>query len=251
MNILSLNNQILQLNYNSTDNIIYLSKCISNKYTMEHLEIDDNSILNILDTKYYINKFKLINDYKYNSYLDNIITNTIIYDKVIISYKINKNNNKEIVCIKYNFPKKNSHDFLLSLSDPITQIDDNVFIGNLVGAIDKKLLDSKNIKNIVHVFEDDLDSYNFNNISFKINDDINENIEKYLIDFKEFLNKCLGNIFVHCQHGSSRSGSFIIYYLMIKYNLSFENALFFAKFKRNGICPNEGFVKSLKKLKNK
>lgn len=245
MNLLKLNNEILNLGYNPENNIIYLSKVSSDKYIMPHLEINENSVIEIINKKYFLKEFIFIN-HKLNSYLDNIKSGTIYYDKIYISYRINKNKKKEIVCIQYIFPQKNSKEFLESLTQPITFITDNIFIGNLLASIDNDILISYKINNIVHVFEDKLDSFNLNNLMIPICDSEKENITKYFDNFIKFIDNCDGNILIHCQHGSSRSGSFVILYLMYKYKISFENALFFARFKRNGIYPNGNFRNILK-----
>jgi protein-tyrosine phosphatase len=247
MHSLKLNNEILNFDYNTENNIIYLSKISSDKYIIPHLEINENTIMEIINKKYILKDFISI-EHKLNSYLDNMKSGTIYFDKIYISYRINQNNKKEIICIQYIFPEKNSKEFLESLTLPITNITENIFIGNLVAAIDNDILIKYKINNIVHVFEDNLNSFNLNNLMIPICDSEKENIAKYFDNFIKFIDKCDGNILIHCQHGSSRSGSFVILYLMYKYKLSFQNALFIARFKRNGIYPNEKFSSALKKF---
>lgn len=54
------------------------------------------------------------------------------------------------------------------------------------------------------------------------------------------------NILVHCMAGVSRSASMIIYYLMRKYNMSFEDAYKLVKSKRTIVNPNKSFQAQLK-----
>jgi protein-tyrosine phosphatase len=81
-----------------------------------------------------------------------------------------------------------------------------------------------------------------NHLIIPIDDNQNIDITKYFDSFIQFiiLNKNK-NILVHCQHGSSRSGSFIVFYLMYFHKMKYLEALEYAKSKRYGICPNDGF----------
>lgn len=55
-------------------------------------------------------------------------------------------------------------------------------------------------------------------------------------------------VLVHCHAGVSRSASMVIGYLMIKHNMSYQNAYMHVKLKRNIICPNPGFKRQLRSL---
>ena len=50
--------------------------------------------------------------------------------------------------------------------------------------------------------------------------------------------RAVGNVLVHCYHGSSRSASFVIAYLINKSGLDYENAKQSVKDKRPSISPN-------------
>lgn len=58
-----------------------------------------------------------------------------------------------------------------------------------------------------------------------------------------------GAILVHCAQGVSRSVSVIIAYLMFKYNLLYDQALYAVRRKLESAQPNEGFVDQLKAFK--
>jgi len=65
----------------------------------------------------------------------------------------------------------------------------------------------------------------------------------------EFIDNFLSRgekVLVHCTAGVSRSASVVIYYLMKKFNLSFEEADQIVRSKRPIIEPNPGFRKQLK-----
>lgn len=59
------------------------------------------------------------------------------------------------------------------------------------------------------------------------------------------------NILVHCMAGISRSVSMIIYYLMKKYNLSYDNSYYIIKHTRPIVNPNESFKTQLKAYQTK
>lgn len=54
-----------------------------------------------------------------------------------------------------------------------------------------------------------------------------------------------GAILIHCAQGISRSVAFTIAYLMYKYKLSLQNALYAVQRRRDGAQPNEGFMEQL------
>ena len=248
------NNNKYDINYNSNNNVIYESKLLAPKYYLDRLELQDkNNTLKLFDNTYSFNILPEVSLIKINNHLDNITSKTYkLNNYIYISTRNNCRNKKEITFICYIFPKKNSKEFLKSLCKPINKIDDKIFIGNLLSAIDYNIIKNNNIKNIVHIFEEELDNYKLNFMNILINDNINEDISKYFDKFIKFINDSKGNVLIHCQHGSSRSGSFVILYLMYKYKINFNNALFFAKYKRNGIYPNKNFINQLKKIdKNK
>jgi protein-tyrosine phosphatase len=135
-----------------------------------------------------------------------------------------------------------------SLATPINHIIDNIYIGNLLSAIDENILLENRIESIVSVFDGFepmfRDKYKYLHISIDDNEDVD--ISSYFDAFDKFITENEGkNILIHCQHGSSRSGSFVVYYLIKYHNMRFPDALKYAKEKRFCINPNKGFVKQL------
>ncbi|KIX99696.1 uncharacterized protein Z520_04331 [Fonsecaea multimorphosa CBS 102226] len=53
-------------------------------------------------------------------------------------------------------------------------------------------------------------------------------------------------VLVHCKQGISRSGAFVVAFLMRKFKLSYSAALTLARESRPEICPNSGFEKQLR-----
>lgn len=64
--------------------------------------------------------------------------------------------------------------------------------------------------------------------------------------FLEHVVNSRDKVLVHCMAGISRSVSLIVYYLMKKYHLDFDNALQFVKNKRKIANPNNSFKLQLK-----
>lgn len=58
------------------------------------------------------------------------------------------------------------------------------------------------------------------------------------------------HVYVHCNAGVSRSPAVVIAYLMKTKRISYEQAFFQVKQKRNVINPNPGFVQQLKQYEN-
>lgn len=84
---------------------------------------------------------------------------------------------------------------------------------------------------------------------FDIDDDILEDILRYLPETTEIIEKHLKmnhKILVHCMMGMSRSASVVIAYLMRYKRMNFPSALYYVKSKRPIVSPNPGFINQLK-----
>ncbi|SMN22606.1 similar to Saccharomyces cerevisiae YIR026C YVH1 Protein phosphatase involved in vegetative growth at low temperatures, sporulation, and glycogen accumulation [Maudiozyma saulgeensis] len=106
--------------------------------------------------------------------------------------------------------------------------------------------------------------YTLKNIS--IDDIPQENILQYFNETNKFIDECLfpneleydpnlvsfkkkaqkNGILIHCQAGESRSVAFVTAYLMYRYGLKLNQALYAIKRKRPSVKPNDGFLKQLK-----
>jgi protein-tyrosine phosphatase len=191
-------------------------------------------------------EFKEIDKYEINHPISNFTTKSYANNNLIVSTRLNINNNEEITFVLYNEDIK-SKKFMDSLSEPINHIVDNIFIGNLLAAIDDSILDKYEIKSIVQVFDGFKPTHNkYNYLLIEIDDNLNTDIQMYFNNFINFINKYKNeNILIHCQHGSSRSGSFVIFYLMYFKKMTFDEAFTFAKNKRFCINPNDYFKNQL------
>jgi protein-tyrosine phosphatase len=151
--------------------------------------------------------------------------------------------------------------FYASLMQSISHIIDNVYIGNLYAAIDEETLRSNNIQSIVQVFDgfDPVFPSDYDYLVISIEDRTDISIKEQFPRFLSFLEgkvkppnhptgQPAGNVLIHCQHGSSRSGTFVILYLMYYHAMSFEDALQYARRKRLGIFPNPSFQRQLKEF---
>ncbi|OMJ75470.1 hypothetical protein SteCoe_25393 [Stentor coeruleus] len=68
------------------------------------------------------------------------------------------------------------------------------------------------------------------------------------LSFIEQARRANQNVLVHCAAGISRSASFVIAYIMVKYNYSFDQAKELVKQKRGCVWPNSGFKCQLNAL---
>ena len=144
---------------------------------------------------------------------------------------------------------------LNSLAVDIQPFIDNLYIGNLCGALNETLLKKHDIKCVIHLFEDsnlfedDPDKHSY---VFQIEDDPFQELSDYFQMFDLILDiSQIDHVLIHCQHGSSRTGAFTLYYLIKHKKMSYQEALEYAKNIRAGIKPNPGFVAQLKSLSSR
>ena len=160
----------------------------------------------------------------------------------------NKNleNNEDDSDTKKNGIKENPN-LVKNMITPMSQITDNLYLGNFYDALNIKKLSKIGIKKVLSLITDkQLLSYPIE-IEHKliyINDLPRENIIKYFGECLLFIddNK---KVLVHCMAGSSRSASIVIAYLMWKNQLDFKETVKFVEQIRPCINPNYGFVKQL------
>ena len=128
----------------------------------------------------------------------------------------------------------------------ITQITDNIFLGDIDGAMNCNLLKKKNIKYIInctkHIQNYCNDMTYFN---IQVDDTYNQLIETFFDSSYEFIESAMknnnGNIFIHCHAGVSRSVTILTSYLMKKNNWNVEDTIKFIKNKRDIVNPNLDF----------
>jgi protein-tyrosine phosphatase len=147
----------------------------------------------------------------------------------------------------------------------------NLYISDWISANNKDLLLYKNITHIVNVSQvpnsfPELFIY----LKVDIEDDDDENIDKYFTKVSRFINNAIlkgGYVLVHCIAGISRTllvsdetaplghpegmcarrARVVIGYLIQKRKMKLKEAFDLVKLKRKKICPNEGFLEQLHK----
>lgn len=119
----------------------------------------------------------------------------------------------------------------------------SLFIGDAEAAKNKNWISQNKINTIISIGLEAEPKIKIKDVVYHkiaLRDQKTENISQY---FQEVIQLILkgrqhGNVLIHCFHGSSRSASFLIAYLMAVGKLTYENALSYAKNKRNSISPN-------------
>lgn len=155
--------------------------------------------------------------------------------------------------------KKENVQNLYMLSSAPSKILPQLFCGDETSAKDKSFLLKHNIHKIV-VAGRNLSLYHkedqrFHYYSIPIADDESEDISQYFSPVIDFIDKTNNeskkndcSTLVHCRMGESRSGAFIVAYLMKTLNMNAEEALEFAQKQRPVIQPNDGFWKQLQEF---
>lgn len=129
---------------------------------------------------------------------------------------------------------------------------DNIYLSNLISAENFKLIEQHSIGVVCRLSEDRNKTIYGPNIKFH-NYEVEDNIiagNDMLLAASEIckiIDNSECNVLVHCNEGQSRSASVIIYYLITRYNKSYEEALQMLKNIKHDVRPNEVFEKKLRK----
>ena len=145
-------------------------------------------------------------------------------------------------------------DKIYKIPTPINHICDNVYLGDFRAADDLSLLKEKNITAIVNCAFNLPSKFKkeIRYLNLKLADEKNVEIIPALENAYNFIKEDPNRqILVHCVHGSSRSGSTVIFYLMKDKKWDYETCFNYVKERRNIIKPNEGFKKQLIDYYNK
>ena len=136
----------------------------------------------------------------------------------------------------------------------LDEIIDNVWLGNYSAAEDIKDLQSKGIKKILTLIDQDGPNYKnedgFIHKKLKVEDAVNQNIIRYFGECLKFI-KGKEKVLVHCMAGASRSATIVIAYIMWTEKKNFSDALNLTQKKRFIVYPNAGFREQLKLFENK
>ena len=130
----------------------------------------------------------------------------------------------------------------------INHIIDNLYASSKEIAEDINILNQNNITTIISLNNQSFEyPLTMTHYRFDTEDNPNFNMKEYYDIIYNIIIKS-NNVLVHCDAGVSRTGSIIIYYLMSKYNISYDEALEYALSKRPSISPNNGFELGLRLL---
>jgi len=135
----------------------------------------------------------------------------------------------------------------------IDKIIDYLYLGNEDAAINKQILQEKDISRIVIAgsFLEKKFPGEMEYLELDVNDATSDDIKKYFIPAYQFIDKARKEgktILVHCAAGVSRSAAIVTSYLMIANKWGFEQAYQFVKNKRSIVCVNSGFKKQLEEF---
>jgi len=209
-----------------------------------------------------LTKVSLDKTYEYINYYTTSITVSEPEKKSEREYLTNYNNidhskytdeqtNKRILQEKSYY-----NQYFCFFSDP-TLIVDNIYLGSAYNAASYNTLESYNITVIFNITKEITNYYpnNFIYEKYDISDNNSDSIYDYL---DEIYTRILyhqentpGNIFIHCYAGKSRSASIVIYYLIKKYNYTFDNAIDLLLEKRDIINPSFRLSKDIIKRLNR
>lgn len=134
------------------------------------------------------------------------------------------------------------------LMHPISYIEDNIYIGNIVAATNDKTLLDNGITAVINLSHQSIEyPDNIKHLDIFIKDSPDVEISNYFDQTYKFINKHNknGKVLVHCYAGVSRSSTIVLYYLMRKYQIDLLEALYTVMDKRMVINPNKGFLVQL------
>jgi len=121
---------------------------------------------------------------------------------------------------------------------------DNIYVGDIFSTNSRVLL--ANVQCIVSLVENVIQHSNIAYLSIPIDDHPEVNIIPICEVVYDYIEQHAGkHILVHCQAGGSRSVATVIYYIMKKYNKTYDEAYTFFHSRRENMNMNKGFVAQL------
>lgn len=137
------------------------------------------------------------------------------------------------------------------VSDP-SHIIDNIYLGSAYNVGNLDTLQQLEIERVLNVTKEIPCSYPdiFTYKTILVKDTRDSFLSNYLDDAYHFLiDNPSQPVMVHCYMGSSRSATIVIYYLMKKYKMPYNEALDYVKTKRNCVNLNKNFAEELQNIK--
>lgn len=196
--------------------------------------------------------FKVSYDKLYDYIIPNIVDEVIIDDTMEQYHNIIKVENYRNEEIGNNNKRLLEHvgiysEYSIFFGEP-THIIDNIYLGSAFNAASYETLKKHGIETIINMTREISNYYpdEFNYIQYELHDNNKNRIINYLESaYLDIVNNQEGNILIHCYMGASRSASIMIYYLMKKYDYTFDDALNFIKDKRIVVNPTFRLTKDL------
>lgn len=93
--------------------------------------------------------------------------------------------------------------------------------------------------------------YNIDYLELDIDDLPNFSLYPFLNQAYDFINQAYndqGNILIHCIWGQSRSVSCLLYFIMNRWFVNYDSALYLIRINRPAAYPNEGFERELRTI---
>lgn len=145
-----------------------------------------------------------------------------------------------------------------SSPEKISKITDNIYLGGYYymensQCVLVKLLRERNVTDVINCAEE-IGFYlpmeeHINYIKFSWEDLSEFQLFPSILEAESHLNKLVQLnkiVYVHCAMGLSRSVSLVLFHLMLRHNLTLEQACSFVREKRKIIVPNWGFLQQIK-----
>ena len=137
----------------------------------------------------------------------------------------------------------------------MSKILDHLYLGNIEDINNINFIKNNDIQLIINcasevIIPSSYENMNISIINLKLYDDplqkIYFNLLNDISDKIDYFLKQKKGVLINCYAGISRSSTFVIAYLMNKYNMNLDDAYSFVINKRLIIQPNSGFLKILK-----
>ncbi|XP_048486870.1 dual specificity protein phosphatase 1B isoform X2 [Plutella xylostella] len=137
-----------------------------------------------------------------------------------------------------------------------SEIIPGLYLSNARAAADQDVLRNLNITHVLTIEirrlpKSTFQGTNISTLYIRANDLPSTNLLPYFPMAHHFIEEGLrvGNVIVHCHFGVSRSATLVIAYLMKKYDMTFEQAFGYVKYRRNFVNPNSGFREQLREYR--
>jgi predicted protein tyrosine phosphatase len=134
----------------------------------------------------------------------------------------------------------------------MSQITEKVFLGNIQDAQNIEFITKNKITLIISVLGENLRQFHkdVKQVMFPIHDMPHENIIPIAEKCYDLILKNKGHVLVHCMQGVSRSSSVVIYYIMKRFKMNYDDTRAYVKEYRSMIWPNDGFEEQLMSIEH-